>query len=389
MRVILWVRRVWRIRWVKRALRLAGLVALAVVLVAIIVALLGPVTYLIAAHDVNALARPLRAAHLQAARETVRTQLLTLGAGVFAAGALIFTARNFTVSRRTFELAEQGQVTDRYTKAIEQLGSKNLTVRTGGIYALERVARDSARDQFTVMEVLAAFIRDHSREQPPLPESGADTAPLRATRLDLQAALTVIGRRNPQITQRIDLTGADLSDAILTGAELSRADLRSTDLSAADLTGANLTRANLAGAKLTGANLSPLIRASSDAHLDFTPAQLTRAEITSLKFWVLSVTTYHIRTDLTGADLTGAKLGGANLGGADLGGADLGGADLGGADLTGANLTRAKLELTEFEGADLTGALLSPGAAIPEGWQQFAVSGIVQRADTSSGNATN
>jgi hypothetical protein len=33
-------------------------------------------------------------------------------------------------------------VTDRYTKAIEQLGSDRLDVRIGGIYALERVARD-------------------------------------------------------------------------------------------------------------------------------------------------------------------------------------------------------------------------------------------------------
>ena len=45
--------------------------------------------------------------------------------------------------RRTYELTEQGQVTDRYTKAIEQLGSDKLDVTIGGIYALERIARDS------------------------------------------------------------------------------------------------------------------------------------------------------------------------------------------------------------------------------------------------------
>jgi hypothetical protein len=66
-----------------------------------------------------------------------------LGAGLLAAGALLFTARNFILSR-------EGQVTDRYTKAIEQLGSDKLDVRIGGIYALERVARDSARDHPTV-----------------------------------------------------------------------------------------------------------------------------------------------------------------------------------------------------------------------------------------------
>jgi hypothetical protein len=51
-------------------------------------------------------------------------------------------------------------VTDPYTKAIEQLGSGKLDVRIGAIYALERVARDSARDHQTVIEVLTAFIRE-------------------------------------------------------------------------------------------------------------------------------------------------------------------------------------------------------------------------------------
>ena len=64
-------------------------------------------------------------------------------------------------------------MTDRYTKAIEQLGSDKLDVRIGGIYALERIARDSARDHPTVMEVLTAFIREHSREQWPPPDPGS------------------------------------------------------------------------------------------------------------------------------------------------------------------------------------------------------------------------
>ena len=111
-------------------------------------------------------------------------------AGLFAAGALVFTALNFNLSRRTFELTEQGQVTDRFTKAIEQLGSDKLDVRIGGIYALERVARDSARDHPTVMEVLTAFIREHSREPWPPPDPG-EPEQERSTRPDVQAAARV------------------------------------------------------------------------------------------------------------------------------------------------------------------------------------------------------
>ena len=58
-------------------------------------------------------------------------RLATLGAGLLAAGALIFTALNFDLLRRnseqadkwqparTHDLTEQGQVTDRLTKAID------------------------------------------------------------------------------------------------------------------------------------------------------------------------------------------------------------------------------------------------------------------------------
>jgi hypothetical protein len=44
----------------------------------------------------------------------------------------VYTARNFTLSPRNVQLTEQGQVIDRYTKAIEQLGSDKLDVRIGG-----------------------------------------------------------------------------------------------------------------------------------------------------------------------------------------------------------------------------------------------------------------
>jgi len=104
-----------------------------VVAVAVSRWLLVPATDWLARHDVGSAT----AANLQAARDAARGRLLTFGAGLFAAGALLFTARNFALSR-------EGQVADRYTKAIEQLGSDKLDVRIGGIYALERIARDSS-----------------------------------------------------------------------------------------------------------------------------------------------------------------------------------------------------------------------------------------------------
>src|SRR5262249_24240904 len=115
--------------------------------------------------------------------------------------------------------SREGQVTDRYTKTIDQLGSGKLDVRIGGIYALERIARESARDHPTVMEVLTAFIREHSDEQWRAPTSRSPSMP--TTRPDVQAAVTLVGRRDSQHDiRRVDLSGADLPGADMRGGSL-------------------------------------------------------------------------------------------------------------------------------------------------------------------------
>jgi uncharacterized protein YjbI with pentapeptide repeats len=178
-------------------------------------------------------------------------------------------------------------------------------MRIGGIYALERIARDSEKDHWTVMEALCAFIRDESNkiattaqaaEQPPTSENGDQQATNSKTdaenpklRSDIQIALTVIGRRfwvdkERQQNLRLDLSGAYLSKANLSGADLIRADLSGANLSEADLCEAKLTQANLREADLSGADLSC-------AYLS--GARLYEAKLSGAK--------------LMGADLTGAK----------------------------------------------------------------------------------
>jgi Pentapeptide repeats (8 copies) len=258
-----------------RTHRAAVLIIGGLAAVLMIVALFWPVTDVMAAHDVDPVAASQRAAHLQTAREAVRTQFLTLAAGLAVVGTLWFTGQNFRLSR-------QGQVTDRYTRAIEQLGSGKLDVRIGAVYALERIARDSATDHPTVMEVLAAFIREHSRERwvPGVDKPGAKTPRLTAPP-DMQAAIAVIGRRDTRRDQeRIDLNSANLNAADFfrarfpaanfVGAHLIGADMMSADLTGADLTDANLTGADLTDADLTGADLT---------YADLTDADLTYANL--------------------------------------------------------------------------------------------------------------
>ncbi|HZD69693.1 MAG TPA: pentapeptide repeat-containing protein [Actinomycetes bacterium] len=147
--------------------------------------------------------------------------------------------------REQIAVAQEGQITDRFTRAVDQLGqpgADRLDVRLGGIYALERIAHDSPTHRLAVFEILTAFIRSHAPWPPRVPgqyraDAPLDQIPSLQTRApDVQAALTIIGRRP-----------AEEDDP--------RLDINQTDLRAANLHGANLTGAWLVEANLTGAQL--------------------------------------------------------------------------------------------------------------------------------------
>ena len=134
-----------------------------------------------------------------------RTAVVAVGARIVAGIGLYYTHRNFRHSRDLFthtqdkdreaaELTREGQMTDRYATAINLLGAKESTKQLGGIYALERIMRDSPKDHATVVEVLAAFIRENAdlaaddsllSEEPRAPdECDPHSHPLRQSRPD-------------------------------------------------------------------------------------------------------------------------------------------------------------------------------------------------------------
>lgn len=176
-----------------------------------------------------------------------------------ALAALVFTAQSLSTT-------EQGQFTDRYTRAMDQigtLGEDHLQTRLGAIYALERLAHDSPRDQPTIVQVLSAFVRANVPQATPqdalLPFGILGPRPcppvavrLRSLSLDVQAALTVLGRRDHT---KDNGAATDLHNTCLTSVDLSHMNLTGADLDGADLMGADLTGASLVGTNLTGARL--------------------------------------------------------------------------------------------------------------------------------------
>ena len=253
--------------------------------------------------------------------------LISVPATVVAVVALYFTmqqtSEELRATRDQVGLSEQGQLTDRFSKAVEQLGTQDsLEVRLGGIYALERIALDSARDHPTVMEVLSACVREHA------PRTTCTSLALSARpTTDVQAILTVIARRD----ENQDRDTLDLNNTCLPGTSFGSTSLVGADLGGTDLSGANLILADLSGADLTDANLSG--------------ADLGAADLTT--------------ADLSGADLSGAFFDVANLGSANLTGVDLTYAHLERANLTDANLTDANLTGAYLIYANLTAADLT------------------------------
>jgi uncharacterized protein YjbI with pentapeptide repeats len=247
------------------------------------------------------------AARLKAEND-VRATLLQGLAGAFLLLGLYFTGR-------TLQLNREGQITERFTRAIDQLGSTTLDVRLGGIYALERIANDSQNDRETIYAVLAAFIREHARQPDDASDIEEEKPPEgeRRPREDVQTAATVLGRRAWRATDR----------------EL--------DLSRTDLRGVNLARANLEGANLAHANLE-----GRETDLGF--ARLKKARL--------------LQTQLERANLFGANLAHATLSGANLAHANLQLANLEGADFPNANLADAWLPDANLAGADLATANL-------------------------------
>ncbi|SNT55569.1 hypothetical protein SAMN05216276_10625 [Streptosporangium subroseum] len=204
---------------------------LGVVLVAGLGWVLGPGAAWVLAHFDGV--RGLAGKDLAAALDAVRGRALAIATGLIALVAVYYTARNADTAR-------QGHITDRYTKAIEQLGSDKLDIRLGGIYALERIARDSARDHPTVMEVLAAFVREHSQDSE-IDEAGNVKPRGPVLRTDLQAAVTVIGRhivRQDPYGVRINLSGAYLVSANLNRAKIDGAKIDREGLTTVNRSGA-------------------------------------------------------------------------------------------------------------------------------------------------------
>ncbi|MER5432219.1 pentapeptide repeat-containing protein [Streptomyces sp. NPDC002588] len=351
-------RRPWRDRLVGHravAALLAGTAGPAV-LGAVLVVLPGAVVD----HD---LAGASVAAHdrLQAVND-VRTALLQAVGGMVVLFGAYATWRQLRVSQDSLRATQEGYVTDRFSRAVDQLGSDKLETRIGGLHALWRIAEHSARDREAVVSIQAAYLRTHLPWPPTAPGAPAadvpinDVVPLEVRAADAQVALTGLGvlLLHPREQSWINLSVTDLRRADCDGLWLHEVNLDRSCLEAAGLYRANLTQASLVSVNLRHADLkTAILRRARCVLADLRGARL-------------------VETDLRDADFSEADLREANLRKADAGGAVFRRADLRLADLRGCDLSTADLLQ-----ARLTGALASGHTRWPAGFDHVAAGVVV------------
>jgi hypothetical protein len=306
----------------KKAARVLGALVLFAILVGVLLALLD---WYIAPTDAEQ-------------KQALVVTLAQILGGTALLSGLYFTWRTVQVNR-------EGQITERYTRAIDQLGktddngNKLFEIRLGGIYALERIAKESEEDHGPIMEVLTAYVRQHATCKPQTEQEGTKdeaserrleedsgltngVAEFTTPDPDIQAIATVLGRRTRNFLHgedRLDLYNTNLSGVDLFGAPLRSANLWNTNFSGAGLMSADLAWAHLQGANLSEADLSGANLSKADlSGADLSAAILERANLSSKDPDAERVYGEDFSDVSEGADLSGAKLAQTNLSGADL-----------------------------------------------------------------------
>jgi uncharacterized protein YjbI with pentapeptide repeats len=187
--------------------------------------------------------------------------------------------------------AERGEeAAGRFKTALDLLGEANA--RVGGMHLLQRVVQDAPRTYHRPMvETLVAYIRTAAPWPPAEEPENSPRGAKRRPAPDVQAALSVLGRRDPHLDGErtlLRLSDVDLRGASLRGGHFERVRLRRAHLEGARLEGAHLQGAKLRDAHFEGADFS------ADPEEGLEPANLEGASVEGANF--------------EGANLVGARL---------------------------------------------------------------------------------
>lgn len=274
----------------------------------------------------------------------MRQMILWIAGGIIAIVTLILTWRRDRTARLSVDIDKDANFTNRYTEAVRQLGDDSFAIRLGGIYALERIARDSPRDGETILKVLAAFIRRVSpSENSPFAEY---SAPIDRG-VDVEAAGYVLAQVSKMVPESspVDLSYTVLTDVDFSGANFPKANFvhsvinRST-FDRAKLDGANFSMADLGLSKFDLASLVGID--AFGANLLNTTFKESTCQKSNFRNSDMSGSNFDL-CNLEDANLCGVKFLDTTFRNAKLKGADISGSNHSQADMRGSDLAEVKL----------------------------------------------
>ena len=145
--------------------------------------------------------------------------LSTIGVGAALLGAMVTWGINLwrtRLTQRQIDVTSQNSRYDRFQRGIEMLGSPELFVRLGGIYALRALMKEDPQElHIPAVELLCAFLRN------PIDADAVTNGS--SVRQDIQTALEVlVGRGGAEVAlEKARGFSLDLRNANLEHAELS------------------------------------------------------------------------------------------------------------------------------------------------------------------------
>lgn len=280
-------------------------------------------------------------------------------------GAFFFVTAYFTyLNIRT---SEKKHLSERFTKAVEQLGSGNTAIIIGGICTLEQIFLDSRTYEKVILSILAEFIKFSS---PNIKGNNSSIKP------EVQSAVSTLARCLQLSTthsskeyiinldnvnlKNSDLKGFNLSAVSLNDSDLSYASLKMTILNGASLENINFTASDLSYSKLnncfiSGGNFSSAIL----DHAELNSLNQINQTIDKVSFRDASLdhtclnNSILINADFVRAKLSHSKIRNSNLYDANFSEAILSNADLQNSNLSLVKFNAAILENTIFKQADI------------------------------------
>ena len=199
-----------------------------------------------------------------------------LGIGVAPLGLYLASNRTESLKVQT-ETEKEKAVTDAFAKSVELLGNQREAARQGGIYALGRLANDNPTLHPMIMDIVASYIRQESRNRffkekserekkknkPIEKDELIDDLRLEPMPMDIEAAIAVIRERDVQHDKKpgegeylLDLSNAYIFTADFSNTKLSRVNFSDSVLincvfDKTDLSEANFVASNLKESSIT------------------------------------------------------------------------------------------------------------------------------------------